>query len=273
MSLGFWPVGRVLLVGGGNMGVAMARGWVSGLLSPAELTVVDPKPGVPLEKLIELGVRHSSTVPAEAFDVVLIAVKPQIMPEVLPSLAPAMGSKTLIVTVAAGKTIAAIEDALGPRAVVRAMPNTPALIGRGVTGAYPNERVSEAQHKTADALLSACGAVEWVRSEAEIDLVTGVSGSGPAYVFYLAEALAAAGVEAGLEPDLALRLARHTVAGAGELMIRSEEEPAQLRRNVTSPNGTTQAALDVLMATDGLEPLMKRAVFAAADRARAFSKD
>ena len=153
------------------------------------------------------------------------------------------------------------------------MPNTPALIGRGVTGAFANERVDAAGRGTADELLSANGPVEWVEAETLIDAVTGVSGSGPAYVFHLAECLAKAGEAAGLPADLAMRLARHTVAGAGELMIRSDQPPATLRKNVTSPNGTTQAALDVLMAEDGLAPLMERAVRAARDRAEALSKE
>jgi pyrroline-5-carboxylate reductase len=152
------------------------------------------------------------------------------------------------------------------------MPNTPALIGRGITGAFASPRVTAAQREAAGRLLGASGPVEWVGSEAEIDAVTAVSGAGPAYVFLRAEALAAAGSKAGLDPDLALRLARHTVAGAGELMIRSHEDPAQLRRNVTSPNGTTQAALDVLMGEDGFPALLERAVEAARARAEELSK-
>ncbi|WP_246333627.1 pyrroline-5-carboxylate reductase [Aureimonas mangrovi] len=254
------------------MGAAMAQGWLAAGLKPGNLLLVDPRPGTAAEPLLAAGVKHVTTPEGAAADIVVLAVKPQVMDAAMPSLAPILTPDTLVVSIAAGRTIASIEAVVGERPVVRAMPNTPALIGRGITGAYANERVSQDARATADALLSACGPVEWVRSEGEIDAVTAVSGSGPAYVFHLAEALAEAGAKAGLEPELAMRLARHTVAGAGELMIRAEEEPAQLRRNVTSPNGTTQAALDVLMGEGGLVPLMERAVAAAKARAEELSK-
>ena len=266
--------GRLLLVGGGNMGGAMLRGWVDFGLPADDLHVVDPKPGDALRTLIDDGrLRHSVDVPASPFDVVVLAVKPQMMDVVLPMLAPALSAQTLVISVAAGKTVDFIREHLGDLPIVRAMPNTPALIGRGITGCFANPLTTQILRDKADALLSASGAVVWVDEEADIDAVTGVSGSGPAYVFYLTEALAAAGEAMGLKPALAMKLARHTVAGAGELMIQSEEAPAQLRKNVTSPNGTTQAALDVLMAEDGLGPLMQRAVTAARDRARELSKD
>ncbi|GGD28371.1 pyrroline-5-carboxylate reductase [Aureimonas glaciei] len=266
--------GRLLLVGGGNMGGAMLRGWVDFGLPADDLHVVDPQPGEALRALIAEGrLRHSTTVPTSPFDVVVLAVKPQVMGDILPNLAPALTPETLVISVAAGKTIAFIAATLGERPIVRAMPNTPALIGRGITGCFANPLVTPALRDKAEALLSASGAVVWVEAEADIDAVTAVSGSGPAYVFHLTEALAAAGEAMGLAPDLAMTLARHTVAGAGELMIQSPEAPAQLRRNVTSPNGTTQAALDVLMAEDGLGPLMRHAVTAARDRARELSKD
>lgn len=266
--------GRLLLVGGGNMGGAMLRGWVDFGLPADDLHVVDLQPGEALRALIDEGrLRHSVDVPSSAFDVVVLAVKPQVLGAILPSLAPALTRETLVISVAAGKTVAFITEHLGDRPIVRAMPNTPALIGRGITGCFANSLVTQGLRDKADALLSASGAVVWVEAEADIDAVTAVSGSGPAYVFHLAEALAAAGEAMGLAPDLAMTLARHTVAGAGELMIQSPEAPAQLRRNVTSPNGTTQAALDVLMAEDGLGPLMRRAVTAARDRARELSKD
>lgn len=265
---------RILLLGGGNMGAALLGGWLDKGLDPARVLVVDPKVGDTLQPLIErYGVRHATSVPQETFDVALLAVKPQMMGAALPDLRDALTSDSLVISIAAGTTIAAIEALLGEHPVVRAMPNTPALIGRGVTGAFANERVDAAGRGTADELLSANGPVEWVEAETLIDAVTGVSGSGPAYVFHLAECLAKAGEAAGLPADLAMRLARHTVAGAGELMIRSDQPPATLRKNVTSPNGTTQAALDVLMAEDGLAPLMERAVRAARDRAEALSKE
>lgn len=267
-------VGRILLVGGGNMGGALLRGWLEAGLEPADATIVDPNPAPALSPLFARGVAHApSLAEAGRHDVAVLAVKPQILDAALAHPGAAFGEGTLVVSVAAGRTIASIEALLGERAAVRAMPNTPALIGRGITGAFANARVSPAQREATDALLSASGPVEWVGSEREIDAVTAVSGSGPAYVFLLAEALAEAGARAGLDPALALRLARHTVAGAGELMIRSDDEPAQLRRNVTSPNGTTQAALEILMnESDGFGPLLARAVEAARARAEELSK-
>lgn len=265
-------VGRVLLLGGGNMGGAMARGWLDAGLAPSDLTVVDPKGGPHVEALVARGVRHETAPEGAAADIVLVAVKPQMLDEALPALRGVVTARTLVVSVVAGRTIASFEAGLGPCAVVRAMPNTPALIGRGITGAFASGAVTPVQREAADTLLTASGPVEWVETEAAIDAVTAVSGSGPAYVFHLAEAMAAAGVKAGLDPALALRLARHTVAGAGELMIRAEEDPAQLRRNVTSPNGTTQAALEVLMGEDGFGPLLERAVEAARRRAEELSK-
>ena len=265
---------RILVLGGGNMGSALLGGWLESGLDPALVLVVDPKVPEALASLVErYRVRHETTVPTELFDVALLAVKPQMMGEALTTLRAALRDDSLVVSIAAGTGIAAIEAALGARPVVRAMPNTPALIGRGITGAYANARVTDGDRAFAHELLSTSGPVEWVGGEALIDAVTGVSGSGPAYVFYLAECLASAGEAAGLPADLAMRLARHTVAGAGELMIRSEEAPERLRRNVTSPNGTTQAALDVLMAKDALELLLRKAVLAARDRAEALSKD
>ncbi|WP_210270236.1 pyrroline-5-carboxylate reductase [Aureimonas sp. ME7] len=266
------PVGRLLLVGGGNMGGAMLGGWIEQGLDPRSVTILDPNPSPALAPLLEQGIGHVTTAPGEAQDVVILAVKPQIMDAALPPLLPALKPETLVISVAAGRTVAFVEERLGERAVVRAMPNTPALIGRGITGAFANARVSAGLRQTAGDLLGASGPVEWVASEDDIDRVTAVSGSGPAYVFLLAEALAQAGVEAGLEPELAMRLARHTVAGAGELMIRSADEPAQLRRNVTSPRGTTEAALSVLMADGSLADLMTRAVEAARARAVELSK-
>lgn len=265
-------VGRVLLVGGGNMGGAMARGWLEGGLAPTQLAVLDPKGGPHVDALVEAGVSHKTAPQGLEADILLVAVKPQVLDAALPGLRPIVRPDTLVVSVVAGRTIASIQAGLGDCAVVRAMPNTPALIGRGITGAYAGSGVSPEQRETATRLLAACGPVEWVASEVLIDAVTAVSGSGPAYVFHLTEALASAGVNAGLDADLAMRLARHTVAGAGELMIRSADGPDTLRRNVTSPNGTTQAALDVLMGENGLAALMNRAVEAARARAQALSK-
>jgi len=263
---------RILLLGGGNMGCALLGGWLDAGLQASNVLVVDPAVGPALKPLLDKGVQHSESVPSDQFDIVLLAVKPQMMEAAVPPLKTAIGLDTLAISIAAGTTVAAIERLLGRRPVVRAMPNTPALIGRGITGAFANERVTDAGRKTATALLEASGPVEWVDSESMIDAVTAVSGSGPAYVFHLAEAMAKAGHAVGLPADLAMRLARHTVAGAGELMIRSEDPPATLRKNVTSPNGTTQAALDVLMGEGRLEKLMEETVRAARDRAEELSK-
>ncbi len=191
---------------------------------------------------------------------VVFAVKPQVIDAVLPGYRRWAGPDTLFVSIVAGKTIAGITRHLGPAALVRTMPNTPAAIGRGITVACANARVTQAQRALCDKLLAAAGESAWVEDEALLDAVTAVSGSGPAYVFLLIEALAQAAEAAGLPPDLALRLARATVAGSGELARLSDESPAQLRENVTSPGGTTRAALDVLMAGDGLVPLIGRAV-------------
>lgn len=272
MTPGLYGVGQVLLLGGGNMGSAMARGWVEAGIGVV-VHVVDPSPSPALQTLIADGrLRHSTGMPEEGFDVVVLAVKPQVMRDALPSLRSVVTHDTLVVSVAAGTTTTTIASLLGPARIVRAMPNTPALIGRGIAGCFAAPDVPEKSRAAAEALLSACGAVVWVEREDDIDAVTAVSGSGPAYVFLLAETLAAAGESAGLPTDLAMTLARHTVSGAGELLIQSEDAPSVLRRNVTSPNGTTQAALDVLMADDGLAPLMRRAVAAAKQRAAELSK-
>src|SRR5690606_1118361 len=202
--------------------------------------------------------------------VILVAVKPQIMDQVFPELATQAGPETLVLSIAAGKTIASFEAHLpAGTAVVRSIPNTPAAIGRGITVCCANAHVSAAQRETCQALLSAIGEVGWVGDEGLIDAATAVSGSGPAYVFLLAECLAEAGRAVGLDAELAKRLANATVSGAGELLRQSV--PSVLRQNVTSPGGTTAAALSVLMAQDGLQPLMTRAVKAATKRSRELS--
>ena len=201
----------------------------------------------------------------------MVAVKPQSFREAGAALKPFVGASTLAVSIMAGTTIATIGQVCGG-VVVRAMPNTPAAIGRGITVAVAARNVSAAQRATADALLRATGSVEWIDDESLMDAVTAVSGSGPAYIFLLAEELARAGVEAGLPEELATRLARETVAGSGELLHRSELASATLRQNVTSPGGTTAAALDVLMAKDGLQPLMIRAIAAATKRSKDLAK-
>lgn len=264
--------GDLVLAGAGNMGGAMLAGWLAGGLDPGRIVVQDPAPPPAVAELLA---RHKITahkeLPSRAGPpaVLLMAVKPQVMEDVFPPLARRAGAGTLVLSIAAGKTIASFEKHLAPGiAVVRSIPNTPAAVGRGITVAAPNGHVTTAQRALCDSLLGAIGEVGWVDDEALIDPVTAVSGSGPAYVFYLTECLAAAGVKAGLAPDLAMRLARATVAGSGELMRRSDLGPDQLRKNVTSPNGTTYAALQVLMGEKGLEPLLTEAVLAATRRSR-----
>ncbi len=202
----------------------------------------------------------------------MIAVKPQTAPEALTGIAARIAPDAVVISIMAGRTLGFLEAAMpAGTAIVRAMPNTPAAIGRGITVAVPNARVTPAQRDLAHRLLAATGAVEWVDDETLMDAVTAVSGSGPAYIFLLAESLARAGEKAGLPPVLAACLARATVAGAGELLHRSPLDAATLRQNVTSPGGTTAAALDVLMGPDGLDQLMERAVAAAARRGRALA--
>jgi pyrroline-5-carboxylate reductase len=261
--------GTIVLVGAGKMGSAMLDGWLALGLSPRNVAVLEPQPTPEVAALAAHGLRLNP--PADALgDVaaVVVAVKPQVAPEITPALAPFVGAATVVVSIMAGRTLAFLAAALPGAALVRAMPNTPAAIGRGITVAVANARVSDAQRALVDALLSAVGAVEWVADEALMDAVTALSGSGPAYVFLLAETMAQAGAAAGLPPALAATLARATVAGAGELLHRSPLDAATLRQNVTSPGGTTAAALDVLMAKDGLTPLMRRAIAAATARSR-----
>ncbi len=260
----------LVLVGCGKMGTAMLRGWVAAGVA-SSCVVIEPA-GVPagLGSAAEI-VWYSSPkeLPPELRpDAVVFAVKPQIADEVVPNYRSWAAPDTLFVSIVAGKTLTGLARHLGRAAIVRTMPNTPAAIGRGITVACANPLVTTGQRQLCDRLLAAIGESAWVEDEALIDAVTAVSGSGPAYVFLLIEALARAGQGEGLPTDLALRLARATVAGSGELARISSEGPAQLRENVTSPGGTTRAALDVLMAADGLEPLIARAVAAAAARSR-----
>ncbi|MCB1484571.1 MAG: pyrroline-5-carboxylate reductase [Hyphomicrobiaceae bacterium] len=265
--------GPVLLAGAGKMGAAMLSGWLARGLDPSNVIIQEPNIA---GEAAELAKRHNiavyPSVPALPAPpaVIVAAVKPQVMDAVFPPLGKLAGPGTVVLSIAAGKSIASFEKHLKPGVgVVRAMPNTPAAIGRGISGAVANTHVSAAQKATCDALLSAVGEVVWVDDESLIDAVTAVSGSGPAYVFLLAECLAEAGRAAGLDATLAMQLARATVTGAGELMHRSPLPAATLRQNVTSPGGTTAAALNVLMRTPGgLQDLMTEAVAAAKERGR-----
>ena len=261
--------GTILLAGAGKMGGALLEGWLALGLNPKHIVVIEPAPAGHLPALADRGVRLNP--PRDRIGevaAVMVAVKPQVAPEVMPALAPLVGAATVVVSIMAGRTLQFLEAALPGAAVIRAMPNTPAAIGRGITVAVANARVSREQRGLVHTLLSTVGAVEWAPDEALMDAVTALSGSGPAYVFLLAEAMARAGVAAGLPPALAETLARATVAGSGELLHRSPLDAATLRQHVTSPGGTTAAALDVLMAQDGLEPLMTKAIAAATKRSR-----
>jgi pyrroline-5-carboxylate reductase len=262
--------GPVVLVGAGNMGGAMLTGWLKSGVPGSSILVLDPQPSEAMKaRLAESGVHHAPKAPADVTaGILFLAVKPQVMEAVLPDLKSLVGPQTVVVSVAAGKTLAFLASHLGEAAMVRAMPNTPAMIGRGVTGAYANGQVGEAERAAVHDLLKVSGPVEWVASEADIDAVTAVSGSGPAYVFYLVECMAEAGRKLGLPADLAMRLARETVAGAGELLHQSSDEASRLRQNVTSPGGTTAAALGVLMAEGGMQPLLDEAIAAARRRAQ-----
>ncbi|MGA3307424.1 MAG: pyrroline-5-carboxylate reductase [Xanthobacteraceae bacterium] len=261
--------GLLVLVGAGKMGGALLEGWLRFGLDPQNVAVIEPSPSPQIAALAARGVRLNPDVRALT-DVaaIVIAVKPQVAGEVLPALTPVVAASTVIVSIMAGRTLQFLSGALTrPCPLVRAMPNMPAAIGRGITVAV-SLRASGAQRDLAHRLLAATGAVEWIEDETLMDAVTAVSGSGPAYVFLLAEVLAQAGAAAGLPPPLAQKLAREAVAGAGELLHRSALDAAALRQNVTSPGGTTAAALDVLMGENGLAPLMNKAVAAAARRSR-----
>jgi pyrroline-5-carboxylate reductase len=261
--------GQILLVGAGKMGRALLEGWLALGIAPDKLAVVEPQP---CSEVCALAARGVHLNPHRTFEreisALVLAVKPQVAPEVMPNLRSFVGSDTVIVSIMAGRTLRFLESSFAGAAVVRAMPNTPAAIGRGITVAVPNARVSSQQRGLVQAILSAVGVVEWVENESLMDAVTALSGSGPAYVFLLAETMAHAGRAAGLAPALAERLARATVAGSGELLHRSPLDAATLRQNVTSPGGTTAAALDVLMAANGLQELMTKAIAAATKRSQ-----
>jgi len=265
--------GTLLLAGAGNMGSALLAGWLERGLAPAQIIVQDPAPPARAKELLaKHGLTARPTIASLGAPpaVIVVAVKPQAMDAAFPPLAQLAGKATVVLSIAAGRTIAGFEKHLAKGgAVVRSMPNTPAAIGRGITVAVPNAYVTPAQRIACDALLRAVGEVAWIDDENLIDAVTAVSGSGPAYVFYLAECLADAAVKAGLAPQLAQELSRATVAGSGELLYRSDLGADVLRQNVTSPGGTTFAALQVLMAEKGgLRDLMREAVAAAARRSR-----
>jgi pyrroline-5-carboxylate reductase len=261
--------GLLVLVGAGKMGSALLEGWLRLGLDPHNVVVLEPAPLPRIAALADRGVRlNPDAATLRDASVIVIALKPQVAAEALAALAPNISAAALVISIMAGRTLRFLSAALPRiRAMVRAMPNTPAAIGRGITVAVPRQ-ISAAQRTLADRLLAATGAVEWIEDETLMDAVTAVSGSGPAYIFLLAEALAQAGTAVGLPAELAEQLARETVAGSGELLHRSREHPATLRENVTSPGGTTAAALVVLMGANGLPELLTKAIAAATARSR-----
>ena len=265
--------GALLLAGAGKMGQAMLDGWLARGLNPRKALVIEPQPAKPLKALTRRGLKLNPKITnkgkATEAAAIVIAVKPQTAPDAVPPLTAYAGKGTLVLSIMAGRTLRFLEDRLPPNtAIVRAMPNTPAAIGRGITVAVANANVTGRQRKLASDLLAAIGKVEWVDDERLMDAVTALSGSGPAYIFLLAEAMTQAGIAAGLPDDLAARLARETVAGSGELLHRSILDASTLRQNVTSPGGTTAAAIEVLMGSGGLDELMTKAIAAATRRSR-----
>lgn len=261
--------GGLVLLGCGKMGSAMLAGWLGRGMPVDRVWVIDPKPSLWVRGT---GVRINEELP-DAPAVVLVAVKPQMMGDALPAITAFAGGETVFVSVAAGTSLATFEAAFGEQTpIVRAMPNTPAAVGQGITAICANAAGEAALDEAAE-LLSAVGDVVRLESEAQMDAVTGVSGSGPAYVFHMIETLAAGGVAQGLPPEMAMQLAKATVAGAGALAMQADETPTELRVNVTSPNGTTQAALEVLMdEANGFPSLLPRAVAAAADRSKELAR-
>lgn len=265
--------GGLVLLGCGKMGSAMLQGWLSQGVTPKAVSILDPSPSDWVQALQADGVGVNGTLP-DAPAVCIVAVKPQMMGDALPRLQAMGNGATVFISVAAGTPIAAFEAVLGDKTpIIRAMPNTPAAVSKGITALIGNGNIGESDMQMAESLLRAVGQTVRLADESQMDAVTAVSGSGPAYVFHLIETLAAAGEAEGLPAELALQLARATVAGAGALAEQSDENPSQLRVNVTSPGGTTAAALGVLMDEEnGFPALLRRGVKAAADRSRELAK-
>ncbi len=269
MKLNIENIGSLVLVGAGQMGLAMVRGWLANGLDVKALTLVDPAPRETTKQFASANnILLVAEIPKVKADVVVLAVKPQIAKTVMASICDKISPDTLILSVVAGFSLKALKHGLGSGKIVRTMPNIPAQVGKGVSGAVAANGVDEKDRKLADELLGASGIVVWLENESQIDALTGVSGSGPAYVFFMVAAMAAAGEAEGLSAEMAMVLARQTIIGAAALMDADQTEAAILRKNVTSPNGTTAEALLVLMADDGLGPLMGRAIKAAAKRNR-----
>ena len=259
----------LVLLGCGKMGSALLSGWLDQGLPASSVWILDPKP---TDWVLNLGVHVNEMLPDNPA-IMLVAVKPQAMEEALPRLQKWGSATTVFISVAAGIKIAEFEEILGRSTpIVRAMPNTPAAVGQGITALIGNDRVTEKDLVDAEKLLMAVGQTVLLDNEGQMDAVTGLSGSGPAYVFHLIEALAQAGKKQGLPADMAMKLAQATVAGAGALAAQSNETAEKLRVNVTSPNGTTQAGLKILMhPKTGLQSLINRTVKAATKRSQDLS--
>ena len=265
-----------LVVGAGKMGGALLQGWIaSKAITPKQLIILDPHPGEAAQASIKAGALHLKAPSNKLLSIkyLLLAIKPQMFGILAPAIAKELSEDALIISILAGTSLASLQDTFKAQSLIRAMPNTPAAIGKGITAYTKGPNVSEAQTKMTETLLAAGGKVHHVPNEHLIDVVTAVSGSGPAYVFHMAEALEAAAIKIGLPEALAPDFARQTIIGAAGLLESSDDTSAQLRQNVTSPNGTTQAALDVLMGMEGLPPLMRDTVQAALRRAKELAED
>lgn len=265
--------GTICLVGAGKMGMAIVRGWLAAGIAPEQMMLFHPSPSERTRQTAqEYGLALATETLASEPRVVIMAVKPQMMSSVYAHVRPMVGADTLILSIVAGTSIAAMSEGLGTARVIRTMPNVPAQVGKGVTGLFARSDVGESDRELSSALLGAAGKIVWLDAERDIDALTAVSGSGPAYVFLMVEAMAAAGVEQGLQPEQAMLLARQTIIGAAALMEADPADVSVLRQNVTSKAGTTAAALDVLMADDGLSALMSRAIDAARRRSEELGK-
>jgi pyrroline-5-carboxylate reductase len=268
-------IGPVALIGAGKMGLALASGWLAAGLPADDLTLVDPSPSETTKAFArDHGVALAGRAEGDARRVVVMAVKPQVIKTVMAEVKPIVSADTLVLSIAAGISIPALSEGLGSERVVRTMPNTPAQLGKGMSGAVAGAGVSEEDRAIADELMRAAGDLAWFDDEAMIDAVTSISGSGPAYIFNMVEALAAAGVKQGFSEEEAMRFARQTLIGAAALLEAEPElSAATLRQNVTSPKGTTAAALEVLMAPDGLAPVIEKAVAACRRRSEELGRE
>ena len=258
------------------MGGALLKGWInSKAISPDQLIILDPHPGETAQTAIKSGALHLIEPSKKLLTIryLLLAIKPQMFGKLSPTIAKELSEEALVISILAGTSLASLQDVFKKQSLIRAMPNTPAAIGKGITAYTKGPNVSAAQTKMTETLLAAGGKVHHVANEHLIDVVTAVSGSGPAYVFHMVEALEAAAVKIGLPKAIAPDFARQTVIGAAGLLESSDVAAAQLRQNVTSPNGTTQAALDVLMGLEGLPPLMRETVQAALKRAKELAEN